>query len=117
MFEASSELFKSGLKKISRKPKNEFVIQLTGAGGVGKVSLINKYLGRAFNARYEKKKSSKEAFPKAIEGVEVMFSFCSRVGGDKKQELSQANAFMILVASDNKKTFDSIDDWQKFIHC
>ena len=57
MVEQSNKVFETDLE-ITARPKTQFIIQLAGDGRVGKNTLVNRYLGKAFEETYEVKEKN-----------------------------------------------------------
>ena len=90
------------------------VVGLVGDSAVGKTSICTKYMKDQFSQEYIKTTRVDDTeFKKTFEETEVFVYIIDYPGSNKEQEMhSKYNGWMIVVASDSRSSFDSIDAWK-----
>ena len=91
----------------------ELFLGLVGDSAVGKTSICTKYMKDQFSQEYIKTTElDLYEFKKTFEETEIGMTIWDYPGSNKEQRLKSRNGWMIVVASDSRSSFDSIDAWK-----
>ena len=88
---------------------------LVGDSAVGKTSICTKYMKGQFSQEYIETtgQGRPTEFKKTFEETEASVYIVDYPGSNKEQSLdSKIDGWMIVVASDSRSSFDSIDAWK-----
>ena len=105
--------------QVFKKTDYDFRIHLYGDSQVGKTSIMEKYFDNQFQEIVDEATKAKNAREKKLNKINfrVSTSHTEQDYGDDfdYDDFENSDACMIAVASDSRRSFDSIDSWTDLI--
>ena len=107
--------------QLKLKPLSWIRVFLMGDPRVGKTTIFKRYLlEEPFSSEYVKHKADDwtnkcKRCKFGAGSAEVSVSMSTREGSNKSWSVSGHNAYIIVVASDSRASFDNIDEWRDYI--